>query len=205
MSDFFPNTSPLEAFRLVQALIGLSATAWALVHARDGSMAFAAPIRERMVTRRRWQVTGHLLIFLTLGIQTFAAALVPDPPVISSAGTAVSYVEIIVMGILLAMTFMFSVGWAGIQETLGRQPLVPTVIEASLESRLLLHDMRDDLAMIVGGIEILRIEGGLMPEQHDALARIATAADLLSQRLDSVQQLARSLSPDVPPSRRGTS
>ncbi len=75
---------------------------------------------------------------------------------------------------------------------------MPTVVETSLESRQLLHDMRDDLAIIIGGLEILRIEGGLMPEQHDALARITTTAEVLSQRLANVQQLARSLSPDVP-------
>jgi hypothetical protein len=152
MNSSFPNTSPLEAVRMVLAIVGIVVSIWAIVHATDGSLAFASPIRKRMVSRRRIQMAGYLAIFLVLGGQTAMAATTPEPPTTSFAGLAVSYAEIAVMVVLLNLTLMFSIGWAGTQEIV-KIPLDPTleerVAELELAGRQLGHLASSSLQPVV--------------------------------------------------------
>lgn len=203
MTPSWGTVSFLEGVRLALALVGVAASLWAVTHAGDGSLAFASPIRGRMIWRRRWQMIGNLAIFLTLGAQTFSAALVPDPPVISTAGMAVSYAVITVLSILVTMTLMFSIGWAGVQEVLGRTPLVLTAAEQTVETALIgrrvVHDINGDLGLLVGEIEILAADSSISVVHRAAIVRMSASAEAVRLGVIEVQRLMRSMSPQVPP------
>jgi hypothetical protein len=195
----YGTLSLLEGVRLVLAGAGVIASLWAVTHARDGSMAFARPIRERMVWRRRAQMVGYLVIFLVLGAQTVSAALVPDPAVITSAGIAVSYAMIAVLLILLLMTLMFSIGWAEVEEIVRDTPLVPTqdehLAEVSVDGRHFAHAAYGQLSIATGSIELMQEMNDLPPAARSELEQAMAAVLATEEQVKELHKLAISLSP----------
>lgn len=208
MNDIaFPNTSPPEAVRVALALVGFVAAFWGLAHTTDGMAAFASPIRGRMVRRRRWQMACALGMFSALGIQAMIVSTTPDVYPLSFQTFSGNLALIVVSGLLLFVTLHQALGWTAFEEVLGKTPLVPVgsalVEQTSLAGRRVLHDLNGDLALAVGEVEILLADPSLAVAHRAALVRVSDYAAAMAHRIVDVQQLVRSLSPEVPPASVG--
>jgi hypothetical protein len=197
----FPNMSPLEAVRAVLAIVGFVAAFYGLAHTTDGMAAFASPIRERMVHRRRWQMSGALVMFSAMGAQTGLAAETPDVYPLSLPTLTVNLALIVTLGVLLFLTLQQALGWVAFEEILGKTPLIPTpdayVAETSLVGRRLIHEMNGELQMLVGELELLAADPSLARAQRASLVRVSEHVDTVRRGVIDVQQLIRSLSPET--------
>jgi hypothetical protein len=193
--------SNLEGIRLVLAGCGILLSAYAAISAHNGSMVFASPIRPRMVWRRRVQMYGYLVIFLAIGGQTVSAALVPDPPVITAAGMAVSYVMMVVMLDLMLLIVMFSIGWVGTEAVVGRTPLQPdsdqTVVQASLDARDILHDIHTSMGVVVGTLELSLQDTGMSFMTREQIGQSIAVLIETAKMQDAAHALIRSQTADI--------
>lgn len=203
----FPNMNWMEGVRAVLAIVGFAAAFWGLAHATDGMMAFASPIRARMVKRRHWQMGGALVMFAALGIQTAIVATTPDNYPLSLAAVTGNVALIITLGVLLFLTLQQALGWVSFEEILGKTPLVPPpdayVSETSLMSRTIVHAINNDLGLLVGEADILAADPTLTLTQRASVMRQVDYAAAITRRMVDVQQLIRSLSPETPPRSEG--
>lgn len=199
----FPNTSPPEAVRVVLALIGFCAAFYGLAHTTDGMAAFATPIRARMVGRRRLQMAGSLVVFASLGLQALIVSTTPDSYPLSLQTLTGNLALIVVSATLMFVTLNQALGWLAFEEILGKTPLVPPpdayVAEMSLTSRGIVHAINGDLQLIVGEADLLAADPTLTVPQRAAVMRLVDCVATVTRRMVDVQQLIRSLSPDVPP------
>lgn len=198
--------SAQEGIRLAMVAVGIVLSLYAAVFAYNGSLVFASPIRQRMVLRRRIQMIGYLIIFLVIGVQTLDAALAPDPPVMTSAGLAVHYVMMSIIGILIAMIMMFSIGWIGTATVVGNAPLQPdpdtAIIQASIEARDILHEINNDMTTAIGLIDlILDVDNGLSDAKRHDLELAQELLESVAQKQNAVHTLIRSQTASIVPSR----
>jgi hypothetical protein len=203
-SPLFPNTSALEALRILLACACFAVALWGCLHAGDGRMAFARPIRAEFVRGRREQMGAYLAIALMLGAQAVVVANVPEseglPPVPAISG---NLAQIVVLAILLALMLRRLDTWARHEAVMGEQPLVPDgaerLTEAARLGRPMIHAINNDLSIVVGTLDLLSIEAGLTADQHAALELAAERLGSASDQLGHLQRLVRALGGSAAP------
>jgi hypothetical protein len=111
--DAFPNTSALEALRILFACVCLAVAGWGVLRAGDGQMALPRPIRAEYVRGRREQMAVYAAISLILGFQAVLVANTPESgPVLSLASLTGNLSQIGVLVLLLAMMLRRLDAWA---------------------------------------------------------------------------------------------
>lgn len=197
------DTSLFEAIRLLLVVIAIGCAVWAIFHSSDGNLAFAAPIRERMVRRRQWQAMAYIAIEMILGFQATVAALTPGSATLSIPMLTVSVASILILIILIWITLAQALGWAEFQRLIMDRPLDPDseelASEVNIDGRQLLHQIRNDLNITAGVIEMQRAHPSLTPEQQEDLDRAETALMGASEKVNLLHALVRSLSPTDAP------
>jgi hypothetical protein len=187
--------SLLEGIRLVLVLVGAVAATWGYLHAADGLLAFARPLRTRMRNRRRQQMAGYCVGAVAIGAETIIAALTPDPATLSTPALGVNLVLIVILIRDLWLVIMQAGGWVGLHELLAGQPLIPSIEDATGAGRELGHLAMNELTIIVGVLEIMSQEPGLSPERRLDVETAIRSAETAAGQIRALHQQIRDLDP----------
>lgn len=202
-SDTFRNTSGLEAVRILLGCVDLAVALWGVLHAGDGQMAFPRPLRQELVRGRREQMGAYLAISLILGFQAVLVANVPEP----TGGMSVSSLtgnlaQIAVLGLLLALMLRRVNCWAHHEAVVGEAPLLPDdhdrLTEAARLGRPMIHAVNNDLAFVMGTLDLLSTDATLTEDHRHELEQAARRLGLATAQLKRLQRLVRSLGTDRP-------
>jgi hypothetical protein len=189
------SMSPIEALRAVVSIVGLLASAWGHQHAGDGVLAFARPIRARMVGRRRTQMIGYVAIFAIIGAQTALVASLPDQPVLSLPTITSGLAFFLIAVIVLYLALHQATGWVSFQQIVAQTPLVPSVEETAAAGRELGHIAASQLALVVGAIELVCQDPALAEEHRVLLEQACVSAEATAARVREIHQYIRRLDP----------
>lgn len=181
---------PLEALRIVTALILIGISIVGSFHVTDGQAAFDYSIRGIMTMRRRVQMLVYGLVGILFLIQAFMAANTPDALGFSNIMIASNIIILLVMALIIALSWVQIKGWLRFQNILLNEPLQPStkeqLHEAILIARNLGHTTQNNLALVVATIESLNTDKRI-PE--DIQVELRGITDKLIEASMRTQQL----------------
>lgn len=187
--------SPLEALRATLAIVMVVLHVYAYSRTHEGRGAFALPVRDVMLRRRRFSVFVTGSVCLVWAVQAFDAGTVEGiwPP--TPQGIVLSVSVIYTVGSLGILAWNQLSGWASFERLTGLHPLYPSGIDpagyvASLETRPILHEARNRAAEVVGKLELARTPQELW-EMRDSIVKSVLEVSALQEQ---AQVLVQSLS-----------
>lgn len=196
-----PGFSPLEALRAVCSIVSACISAVLFWRATDGSMAFARPIRWRMVRVRRAQMAMYTTICLAWIGQAAVAGTVESPwPPTWPAITLTAAVLYTVIAIGLMAIYQYA-KWADFERTVGDMPLIPDLdtagVQTSIEARPILHDISTHMTIVLGHVSLLRNDTLISSAGIERLDAIDAQLDIIITLHDRAQKLIQSVSKEV--------
>lgn len=193
--------SPLEALRAVFGIIAILVHVYALSRAHEGRGAFALPIRDVMLRRRKISITISASICLVWVAQAFDAGSVfgtwPPTPQSINLSLAVMY-TVTALGVIAWHQLS---GWASFERLVGIRPLYPSGVDkagyvASIETRPILHDAQDITMMVIGELDLATSPEQLWSIRRDLMERMHRLGELQSQAQTLVQSLSKPMPGD---------
>lgn len=161
-------------------------------------MAFATPIRGRMIYRRRVQMAVYVSIFGALLIAAISAATLPSAYPYSWQTIVTNGALIYIAVILIYLSFYQAIGWMDFERIIGPVPLTPdrdhASYQVSVETREIMHEINNQMMELVGCIDLSADQPDISPETVSRLERASNLAVSVCELQSQAQILIRSLS-----------
>lgn len=196
-----PGFSPLEAMRAGFAVIVACIVSVAFWRAPDGRMAFASPIRRRMVRVRRIQMAIYFSVALVWFGQAMSAATVESPWPPSWAAIVQTFaVSYTVLSLAFVAVYQYK-KWSDFERIIGDMPLIPDIddagIQASIESRPIMHEINGKLTHLLGRLYELRHDTILSNDARSKLDEIDAELDAIIRLHGQAQTLIQAVSKEM--------